>query len=406
MTPSDGIATRWPQVALRRIGKIVNGGTPRAHEEYWNGGVPFITPPDLRPVLGATVLGTERTLSDEGARVGSSVVPADSVILSTRAPIGYVARTSKDSAFNQGCRAIVPNNDQDARFVAYALMASSDFLDSIGRGTTFMEVSSQQLAEVRLPAPPVDEQRVIAGYLDRETQKIDELIAEQRGLIETLQERKMSKITDAVFGVAARTVPLRRVADVVDCAHVTADFVEDDTHFPVASIAECQGSYVDLSTAKYTTREFFDHLRAGNRAPRPGDLLFIRNASVGLVSTVPQDIPNFAVGQETVLLRRRSDMLPDFLRYALTSARVKHDIKRSMIGSTFKRVNVSAIRSLPIPEVPVNKQQKIISHLDEQIAGIDELISESEEFIALSQERRAALITAAVTGQIDVRNAS
>jgi hypothetical protein len=75
------------------------------------------------------------------------------------------------------------------------------------------------------------------------------------------------------------TVPLRRLVDVIDCAHVTAPFVDDDRRFPVASIRECQGRYVDLSDCRYTTKEFFDHLRAADRAPRTGDLLFIRNVS-------------------------------------------------------------------------------------------------------------------------------
>ena len=74
-----------------------------------------------------------------------------------------------------------------------------------------------------------------------------------------------------------------------------------------------------------------------------------------------------------------------------------------MIGSTFRRINVSAIRALPMPTPPIEEQRRIAEQLDEQTAKIDLLISESERFVELSRERRAALITAAVTGQSDVR---
>src|SRR4051812_34025506 len=98
-------------------------------------------------------------------------------------------------------------------------------------------------------------------------------------------------------------LPLRRVADVVDCAHVTAEFVTDD-RYPVASIRECGGATVDLSNCNHTTEAFYELLRAAERAPRAGDLLFIRNVSVGLVSVIAPGTRDFAVGQETVLLRR------------------------------------------------------------------------------------------------------
>lgn len=189
-----------------------------------------------------------------------------------------------------------------------------------------------------------------------------------------------------------KTVSLRRLVDVIDCAHVTAPFVDDDRRFPVASIRECQGAYVDLSDCKYTTQDFFDHLRASDRAPRTGDLLFIRNVSVGLVSAVAPGTPEFAVGQETVLLRRTSDVNPRFLRYALVGAEAKHTIESAMIGSTFRRINVSAIRALPVALPPLEEQQLIANYLDRETAHIDTLIEEQQRLIEMLRERRQAVI--------------
>jgi len=186
-------------------------------------------------------------------------------------------------------------------------------------------------------------------------------------------------------------VPLRRVAEVVDCAHVTAEFIDDDDRFPIASIRECGGATVDLAGCNYTTLEFFEHLRASRRAPRVGDLLFVRNVSVGLVSVVPSGTPDFAVGQETVLLRRSSDVDPSFLRYALTAQTARHAIDSAMIGSTFRRINVSAIRALPVPVPTFREQMAIAAYLDRETAQIDDLIAEQERLIDLLVERRLAV---------------
>lgn len=395
----------YQSLPLRRIGVLVGGGTPKSDEENWNGSIPFVTPPDLRPVTGGLVVNTDRFLTEEGVASGSSVVPADSVLLSIRAPIGYVARTGMPAAFNQGCRAVLPRASVNSRYLTYALVAAGPELESLGRGTTFMELSATQMAALELPVPPLDEQRAIADYLDRETARINALIEEQRRLIEILRERRTDLISHAVLDVTSERIQLRRLVDVIDCAHVTAEFVDDDHRFPVASIRECQSATIDLSACNYTTAEFFEHLRAANRAPRPGDLLFIRNVSVGLASVVTHDVPEFAMGQETVLLRRKSDIHPFYLRYALIGAEARHAIEGAMIGSTFRRINVSAIRSLPVPAPPLDEQHRIVAYLDEQTAKIDLLISETQQFIDLSKERQSALITAAVTGQIDVREA-
>lgn len=267
------------------------------------------------------------------------------------------------------------------------------------------DLDPDQLRTVKLQLPPPDEQRAIADYLDQETARIDTLVAKQEEFIGLLRERRSSLVTHEVSRSVAERSPLRRVVEVIDCAHVTADFVDDDERYPIASIRECQGATVDLADCKYTTEEFYNHLRASGRTPRVGDLLFIRNVSVGLVAAVAPGTRDFAVGQETVLLRRKANIDPTFLRYALTSTEVEHAVEGAMIGATFRRINVSAIRSLPVPVPPINEQTRIASILDVQTARIDTLIAKTEEHIALAKERRSALITEAVTGQIDVRTA-
>ena len=140
---------------LRRVFKIVNGGTPTSERENWDGDVAWATPVDLGRLNGSRISKTQRTLTAEGLRTGSSLVPAGSLIVSTRAPIGYVAETTTPMALNQGCRGLVPRTELDVRFFRYQLLVSEGQLQARGQGSTFVELSTDALACFPLMVPPL-----------------------------------------------------------------------------------------------------------------------------------------------------------------------------------------------------------------------------------------------------------
>lgn len=270
--------------------------------------------------------------------------------------------------------------------------------------------------------PPLPEQTAIASFLDRETAKIDALVAEQQRLIELLKEKRQAVISHAVTkglnpdapmkpsgiewlgDVPAHweVGPLKRYWSVIDCKHITAEFIDEG--IPVASIGEVQSKWIDLSRAKFTTESYYDMLIEGGRCPQGGDLIFSRNATVGEVAQVPRDHPRFAMGQDVVLLRRHAiEYSSDYLQHVLRSTVILHQLECLMIGSTFKRINVEEIRSFAIAWPPTQEQADVAGYLENELSGFDTLITEAQRAIDLLQERRTALISAAVTGQIDVR---
>jgi type I restriction enzyme S subunit len=261
---------------------------------------------------------------------------------------------------------------------------------------------------IKLALPPLPEQAAIAAFLDRETAKIDALVEEQRRLIELLGLDPKAPMKDSEaewLGEVPAHWEIGRLKhhwSVTDCKHVTAVFVSDG--IPVASIREVQSRYVDLTDANQTTDAFYELLTEGGRKPEPGDLIFTRNATVGEVAQVANWHPTFAMGQDVCLLRNDDQTCsPDYLWHVLRSTLVVHQLTNLMIGSTFKRVNVEQVRNLTIPTPPVDEQKAISVHLDRMTGTWDRLISAAEAAITLLQERRSALISAAVTGKIDVR---
>jgi len=191
------IPEHWEVVKLgdERLFEIKLGGTPKTGEpKYWNGRIYWITPNDLSKLTSPFIRSTERTITEEGLRAGSNILPAGSIILSTRAPIGYVGIVETDMAFNQGCKGIVIKNKNILNiFVYYYLNKKSLNLHELGTGSTFRELSTEDLKKFKLPLPPLPEQQEIAEILQTIDQKI-EIEKRKKELYEELFKTLLNKI--------------------------------------------------------------------------------------------------------------------------------------------------------------------------------------------------------------------
>ena len=199
--------------------------------------------------------------------------------------------------------------------------------------------------------------------------------------------------------------PLKHQGLVTDCKHVTAEFIEEG--YPLASIKEVQGRWVSLEAAKRTTDAFYHLLTEGDRNPEPGDLVLTRNATVGEVAEVSVGTEPFALGQDVVLLKKRNPVhCSCYGWYLLRSTAITNQLECAMIGSTFRRINVEQIKELFLPAPAAQEQASISSFLDSICNKYLEQSKCAVNCMALLRERRSALISAAVTGQIDVRGYS
>ena len=269
--------------------------------------------------------------------------------------------------------------------------------------------------------PPLAAQHVIAAFLDRETARIDALVAAKRRLIALLHEKRAALIARAVTRGLDPDVPtkdsgvawlgrvpahwevgyLRRFASVTDCKHYTVSFADDG--LPVASVSELSGNRFSLKAAKRTTLAEYNFLRAG-RVPRRGDLLYCRNASVGLVGYIDTDEP-FALGQDVCLIDAQG-LDGRYLYYQLVSRAVTAQLESKMVGSTFNRINVADIKEFAITWPPPVEQAVIAQYLEEATAHLARQELLACQTIDRLIEYRSTLITSAVTGRIDVRAAA
>jgi type I restriction enzyme S subunit len=314
----------------------------------------------------------------------------------------YVDQDLPGWGFQNSINRLRPIGDFDGRFIAFYLIAlrASGFIRAYSNVVSMPHLTAEKLARIPILLPPVEVQRAIADYLDRETARIDTLIEEQQRLIELLHERRYS-LVDGVFNAQPLNTRLQNACtDVVDCPHTTPE-VEDDGAYEAVRTASVRNGKFRPGNGLPVSAETWEARNAG-RAPSVGDVLFTREAPAGEACMVPNE--QICLGQRMVLLRIDDTVcVGKFLLWQIYSDRVQDHFVLSANGSTVANVRLPILRTTPIWLPSLAEQRQIVAYLDEQTTKIDKLVAEAERFIELSRERRSALITAAVTGQFDVR---
>jgi type I restriction enzyme S subunit len=318
---------------------------------------------------------------------------------------------------------VISPSEQLVPSFLHHLLLSLPYLAELKRRSKWMppsqfDISWDDLRTLPVLLPPELKQRAIASFLDRKTAAIDFLIAKKERLIELLQEKRRALITQVVTtGLDPRVpmkdsgidwlgkipthwdvLPLKRRWVIHDCKHRTVPFLEEG--IPLASIGEVQGLDVDLSEAKRTTRAEFFRLIEGGRRPRVGDIIYSRNATVGEAAFVATS-DEFCMGQDVCLIR--SDRQNQrFLVFQLRCPAVMAQVDALMVGATFKRINISQIAELLICVPPTDEQDRIATFCD-SVHSLSRRATDSlSNQIRAIQEYRQGLISAAVTGKIEI----
>jgi type I restriction enzyme S subunit len=274
----------------------------------------------------------------------------------------------------------------------------------------------------RLPTllPPREEQSAIATFLDRETAKIDALVAEQQRLIELLKEKRQAVISHAVTKGLNPDVPMKDSGiewlgevpehwdrlqlgkiciQVSDGPHFSPRYVEDGVLFLSARNIRIDGWLLD--DAKFISEE--DYLDFGRRVvPEKGDILYTKGGTTGIARVVDLD-ERFQIWVHVAVLKiDKRSANPYFIAYTLNSAGCYEQSQLHTRGATNKDLGLTRLTQIWFALPPLAEQFAIINFLDEETRKLDALTAEAQRAINLLQERRTALISAAVTGKIDV----
>ena len=298
---------KWPTVPVAKVARIVGGSTPKTTiQEYWGGSILWATPKDLSDLDGKLISNTPRKITEAGLRkCAAEILPANSVLFSSRAPIGHVAINTVPMATNQGFKSFIPNPDLDPHFLYWWLDANRDKLQALGTGATFKEVSKAVVERIEIPLPPLREQKRIAGILDQadalrrlRTCALDKLNTLGQAIFHEMFGDPATNpngwpmgvigdlLTEAKYGSSGkantegRGLPMLRMGNITYCGRID---LSDLKHIELT----------DKEFDKYTTR--------------PGDLLFNRTNSkelVGKTAVITQPEPMAIAGY---LVRARAN---------------------------------------------------------------------------------------------------
>lgn len=169
------LMTNWKHIKLGNISEVIGGGTPSTKNyDFWNGNIPWLTPKDLSGYNNRYISRGERNITKLGLQNSSArMLPKGAVLLTSRAPIGYIAIAENDVCTNQGFKSIVLKDGYCSEFFYYLLKNNIDYIVGMGSGSTFAEISGTQVKNLEFTVPPIDVQKKIAGVLGALDDKIE-----------------------------------------------------------------------------------------------------------------------------------------------------------------------------------------------------------------------------------------
>jgi len=180
----------WREYKISDIADVIGGGTPKTSiEEYWNGDIPWLSPRDLTGYDRVYISHGDRFITEKGLKKSSAkMMPKGSILLTSRAPIGYVAIAENEICTNQGFKSLIPREDiSNSEFLYYWIKNKIDYLQQLGTGTTFAEISGGVIKGINISLPPLKEQKAIAEVLSSLDDKIDLLHRQNKTLEEMAQ---------------------------------------------------------------------------------------------------------------------------------------------------------------------------------------------------------------------------
>lgn len=399
----------WVEKKLGDVCEVVNGGTPKTGvKEYWGGEHLWITPAEMGKRLSPYANETARKITSQGLRDSSArLLPPNSVILSSRAPIGHLVINTKPMATNQGCKGLVPNDNLAYKYLFYFLQANVDLLNDLGSGATFKELSGGKLKEVKIPLAPLTEQQRIVAILDQAFEGIakarvnaEQNLQNARALFESHLQSVFSVRPELVEGNGEIwiNVILGQYIKFIDYRGKTPEKTEGGLRLITAKNVK-MGS-LQVNPREYVAPKIYDSWMTRG-IPRLGDVLFTTEAPLANVAQLDTD-EKVVFAQRIIIMQPDASKLDStFLKYMLLSEPIQKRIHDKGTGATVKGIKASLLKNIQISfPNSVSEQTKIVEKLDTLSAKTQRLEALYQRKIALLDELKKSLLQQAFAGEL------
>ena len=373
---------------IKDVCVVVSGTTPKSTEKrYWNGTHVWITPAELTED-SFIVSDSERHITDEAVKAtGLKPFPKGTVLLSSRAPIGKVAIAGCDMYCNQGFKNLICSDSIYNLYLYYFLKSKTEYLNSLGRGATFKEISKGIVEDITIPFPAYDEQIHIAKQL----QKITELIAlkkrQYRYLDDIIRSRFLEMFGNMIHASSDfREMTLEEVCRKngdVRCGPFGTQLSKSDyldSGVPVWGIPEINSGF-QIRASDYISKEKANLLSSYSIIS--GDIVMSRKGNVGKCEIYPSGYPVGIMHSDVLRIRVNKDLVnPTFLKYQFHfSERIKHQIDIVSHGAIMAGINVTKLKNINVLLPAINRQNQFsefIHQVDKSKMAVQKSLDELE----------------------------
>lgn len=395
----------WQRKEVRQVGEVVTGTTPSTkNPEYYGGNYKLISPADLDN--GKYVITAHRMLSALGLKQ-CRILPKNTVLVGCIGNVGKIGMVAdQKAATNQQINAVICNSDHDPHFVYYSLFYNRQRLEKTAVKTTLPILNKSNFERFDLGVPLLPEQRRIAYILTTVQTAIEQqarMIALTRELKSALMHKLFTeglrgeKQKESEIGLVPESWEVIKLQDacqlIVDCPHTTPNFQSSGVR--VARNYNIRDGRFVFEHAFFTTEDEYKQ-RIKRAEPKPGDILFSREAPVGEACLIPQDM-KISLGQRTMLIRTDSEKLDSaFMVYSFYSPNIRQRMLSMASGLTVAHLNVADVRSLAIQVPTILEQIEIGQYLN----LVDERIEAAQKKKTLLEELFRTLLHQLMTGQV------
>ncbi|ELY2736594.1 restriction endonuclease subunit S [Cronobacter dublinensis] len=423
----DSIPNGWEPLPLKYLCSSFVKDGPHETPVFLEEGIPFLSVDGIQD--NKIVFEGCRYISpSDHFRFSQKCKPVKGdVLLGKSASIGKVALVDTSREFNvwSPLAVITPIRSCLSKFIYYSLQTTmlQAQCEVYSNSNTQKNLGMSTIDNLDFAMPSDQEASTISNFLDHETAKIDSLIEKQQQLIELLKEKRQAVISHAVTKGLNPDVPMKdsgvewlgevpvhwdicllkyKCSAITDGAHISPDTNEGEHYF--VSIKDIKKGMIDFNNSLLTSSASYKYLVKTGCKPFNGDILFSKDGTIGQTAIVPDDV-NFVVASSLIIIRADKEKAsPAFMDLLLQSSLVIEQVESFVKGTALRRLSIQNLEKVFGIFPTLSEQQIISDYVYTQLNRLDVLESKAVVQIQLLEERRTALISAAVTGKIDVRD--
>ncbi|WP_418304910.1 restriction endonuclease subunit S [Phascolarctobacterium succinatutens] len=409
------VPENWVWVRLGGVTQVIGGGTPStSKKEYYDGGtISWLSPVDLSNYNDIYISHGNKMITLEGLNNSSAkLLPKDTVCLTSRAPIGYVAIAENELSTNQGFKSFLPSPTYLARFLYWYLKGNKELLESKASGTTFLELSASKAATIEFPLPPLSEQQRIVERIEELFAKLDEAKERLQEVADSFAVRKAAILHKAFTGELIgkkieQLVPLESLVDLIKIgpfgsALHESDYIENG--IPLVNPKHIVQQHIVPQSKISISEEKAEELSSYRL--KANDIVLGRRGEMGRCAPVNAREENWICGTGSMIIRLKEEYDARLYSLILGSQATVTYLENSAVGSTLKNLNEKIVRKIPVPQFDIEEQHEIVRLIDDLLARERAAQQAAEQALASIDLMKKSILARAFRGELGTNKAS